>query len=406
MSLRTAAARVVLCLLLVLFAAPARARHFVDADGRRVPLPEEVGRVMAANPAGAVIVFVLNPSKLIGWPQPLTRRQRAYLPTRYARLPVVGPLAGPGGMPDAAALAAVATAQRPDLIVEMSLPSPGRAAIADRVEQQTGIPYIVLDADVEDASEMLRKLGTILGVDRRGRDLRNYVEHALSALRGKLLIRPADNRPRVYYGRGRDGLETGLASSLPMEDIAQAGAINVAAHLGPPGGLVRITPAELLDWDPAVIIAEDRSFYDALHRYRRWRSLSAVRNKRVYLAPADPFGWIDDPPGVNRVIGLYWLASIFYPDAVEQDLRSLVSDFYDKFYSVKLSGKQLEALVGRAEANPGETKRPVNVPLLGAEPTPIPGSPLNLPPGALPMHPPGRGGLPPLPPLPGGATRP
>jgi iron complex transport system substrate-binding protein len=393
MSLRTATARIILLLLLVLPAFSARAREFVDSDERRVVLPDHVARVMAANQAGAVIVFVLTPGKLIGWPHPLSRGQRAYLPAKYARLPVVGPL----GAPDPAGLAAVAARRHPDLIVEMSMPSPSRAAAADEVQRLTGTPYIVLDADINDASEMLRKLGTILGVDRHGRDLRNYVEHALSSLRGKLLIRPADQRPRVYYGRGRDGLETGLAQSLPIEDIEEAGAINVAARLGPPGGVVRVTPAQILAWNPDVVIAEDAGFYHALRRSRLWRRLRAVRNRRVYLEPRDPFGWIDDPPGVNRVIGLYWLASVLYPDAVEQDLRSLVGDFYDKFYNVKLGDKQLEALVRFAEANPGESKRPASVPLLGAEPPPTPGP---LTPGPLPMRPPGRGGLPNLPALP------
>ena len=404
MSPRTAAARVLLILLLALWAAPGRAGEFVDSTGRRVALPPQVARVMAADPAGAVIVFMLNPAKLIGWPHPLTRGQRAYLPAKYARLPVIGPL----GTGNAATLADAARRRHPDLIVAMSQASPEAAALADQVQRQTGIPYIVLDDGIENASELLRKLGTILGVDRRGRDLRNYVEHALSALRGKLLISPASSRPRIYYGRGPDGLETGLAGAPAVANLEQSGAVNVAAELGGPrGSMIRVTPEQILAWNPSVVIAENRRFYNALHRDRRWRSLAAVQKKRVYLAPDEPFGWIDDPQGVNRVIGLYWLASVLYPDAVEQDLRVLVREFYDKFYNVKLSDKQLEALVKLAEANPGESKRPADVPLLGAEPTPTPGQSPNPPPGMPPLRPPGRGGLPNLPgTAPGPATRP
>ena len=43
--------------------------------------------------------------------------------------------------------------------------------------------------------------------------------------------------------------------------------------------------------------------------------MRAVREKRVYLAPTAPFGWIDRPPSLNRVIGLKWLAGLFYPDS-------------------------------------------------------------------------------------------
>jgi len=179
-----------------------------------------------------------------------------------------------------------------------------------------------------------------------------------------------------------------------MATIDQAGVINVAASLGS-GQLTRVTREQIFAWDPAIIIAQQPSFYTALQRDRAWRGVAAVAKKRIYLAPADPFGWIDDPAGVNRVIGLPWLSALFYPDVYQEDLRASVREFYDKFYRIKLSDKQLEALVRRAEAQPGETRRPIDVPLLGAEPVPLPG-PSPVPQG----RPPGRGS--PLPsPLPG-----
>ena len=35
---------------------------------------------------------------------------------------------------------------------------------------------------------------------------------------------------------------------------------------------------------------------------------------RVHLSPKMPFGWVDFPPSVNRLIGLWWLAKILYPE--------------------------------------------------------------------------------------------
>ncbi len=107
----------------------------------------------------------------------------------------------------------------------------------------------------------------------------------------------------------------------------------------------------------------------------QWRGLAAVRSKRVYLAPADPFGWIDDPPGVNRAIGLYWLSNLFYPDLYQQDLRVNAREFYQLYYGVALTDRQLDAMIRPAEANPGETRRLANVPLFGAEPSPLPTTP-------------------------------
>jgi iron complex transport system substrate-binding protein len=370
----------------VLFAGTVRAAGFVDATERYVVVPDHVGRVMTANPPADVLVFVLAPEKLVGWSAVPSRGQRAYLPAKFARLPIVGGLI----RPNPADTVQLVARMRPDLIIESGPISAEAAARADWVQQQTGVPYIVLDNSIQTTPATLRTVGAMLGVGPRGDDLANYADNAIDSLRGRLLIASPTERPLVYYGRGPDGLETGLPGSQAMADIEQAGVINVAERLGR-SELTRVTREQIFAADPPIIIAEEQSFYDALLRSAGWRGLIAVANKRVYLAPADPFGWIDDPPGVNRIIGLYWLTSLFYPDQYQEDLRTNAREFYDKFYGVKLADRQLEALVRRAEARAGETRRQISVPLLGAEPVPFPNAAPNAP--ASGGRPPGRGGL-------------
>ncbi len=371
-------------LFLVLVAGSGRAAGFVDSAERYVVLPDRVGRVMTANPAADVLVFVLAPEKLLGWSAPLSGSQRAYIPAKFAQLPILG-----GAVrPNPAETVQVAARMRPDLIIEAGPVTPEAAARAEQVQQQSGVPYILLDNDIQTIPQTLRIIGALLGAAERGDDLAKYVDYAIDALRGRLLVAPADERPIVYYGRGPDGLETGLGRAQAMAAIDQAGVINVAARLGS-GELTRVTRDQVIDWDPAIIIAQQRSFYDSLLRSTAWRGLIAVASKRVYLAPADPFGWIDDPPGINRIIGLYWLTALFYPDQYQEDLRTNAREFYDKFYRIKLTDRQLEALVRPAEARAGETRR-LGVPLLGAEPVPFPNAAPNAP---LPSgRPPGRGG--------------
>ena len=381
MSFRLPAAPTALAFLL-LVAAPSRGADFIDSAERYVAVPDRIGRVMAADQAAAVLVFVLAPERLIGWSRPLSREQRAYIPAKIARLPVVGHLSGPNPTTAADAVARL----RPDLIIEAGIVSAEAAAHADAIQHQTGIPYIILDGSIQHAPDTLEAVGRMLGVAERAQDLAHYTRSAIDNLRGRLLITESTSRPLVYYGRGADGLETGLAGSQAMADIDQAGVINVAARLGG-GELARVTRDQIFAWKPAIIIAQQPGFYTALQRDRGWRGLSAVAKKRVYLAPADPFGWIDEPAGVNRIIGLAWLTALFYPDVYQEDLRANVREFYDKFYGVKLNDRQLEALIRRAEAQPGETRRPIDVPLLGAEPVPLPG-PSYVPQG----RPPGRGG--------------
>jgi len=351
-------------------------------------VPDRIARVMAADQSAAVLVFVLAPEKLVAWSRPLTRGQRGYIPARFARLPVAGQLNG--AIPTAAADAVARL--HPDLIIDTGPVSPEAGARADAIQQQTRTPYILLDGSIQHIPDALVTVGAMLGVAERGQDLATYTRRAIDGLRGRLLITESTSRPLVYYGRGADGLETGLAEAEAMAAIDQAGVINVAARLGS-GQLTRATREQIFQWNPAIIIAEQRSFYNALQRDRRWHGLTAVAQKRVYLAPAEPFGWIDDPPGVNRIIGLPWLTALFYPDVYQEDLRSNVREFYDNFYRIKLTDRQLETLVRPAEARTGETGGALNVPILGAEPVPLPGGP---PSGQMP-RPPGRGGANPYP---------
>src|SRR6266566_567153 len=361
MSLRSPAAvlAAVLFPVLAVFipAGPARSADFTDAAGRRVVLSAEIRRILPAEPNAEVLVFVLAPDKLValsGLPG-----RNALLP-RAPRLPILG--WRPRSIP--ASMAETARQLHPDLIVDAGAVTPDRAAFADQVMQQTGIPYILVDDSFPRMPTVLRSTGAMLGDSDRAIDLALFAEHAIAGLRGRLLIRPANVRPHVYYGRGPDGLTAVLPGSPAGEAIDEAGAINVAGPLGR-GAEVAISRDQLLGWDPEIIIAEERSFYTALQRNPAWRRLSAVRNKRVYLEPDNPFGWIEHPSGVNRLIGLYWLSSLFYADATQEDLRATTCDFYDKFYELKLTNAQLEAMVRPAGAPPPETRRPIEEPLIG-----------------------------------------
>ncbi|MDZ7840127.1 MAG: hypothetical protein U5R46_04775 [Gammaproteobacteria bacterium] len=97
--------------------------------------------------------------------------------------------------------------------------------------------------------------------------------------------------------------------------------------------------------NPDTIITWDRNFYDAVWSDAFWESITAVREGRVYLSPTAPFGWIDRPPCINRIIGLKWLASEFYPDRIRIDLRQTTREFYELFYHLELSDDRLDALI-------------------------------------------------------------
>jgi iron complex transport system substrate-binding protein len=73
--------------------------------------------------------------------------------------------------------------------------------------------------------------------------------------------------------------------------------------------------------------------------------VEAVRTGRVYLSPKLPFGWVDFQLSVNRLIGLWWLANIFYPNHFDEDIRALARDFYSRFYHVRPSDADIDRVL-------------------------------------------------------------
>ena len=139
--------------------------------------------------------------------------------------------------------------------------------------------------------------------------------------RGRCDARPraAGLRPRVYLARGSDGLQSGGPGSINAEIIARAGAVNVV-DTGEGRNLVDVTPGEVAAWAPDVILTLSPQFAADATASPEWRDLPAVAGGRLLLAPGSPFGSIDSPPSVNRLLGLRWLMHRLYPDAARGDL--------------------------------------------------------------------------------------
>lgn len=329
-------------------AAGAETRQFTDSAGRNVTVPAKIGRVYAAGPPASVMVFALAPDKLIGWTRALRDDERTFLPERYASLPELGRLTGRGNT----ANVEVVLKHKPDVIVDVGSVAATYSSLADRVQEQTRVPYILLDGTLANTAQAFRALGKLLEEEARAEVLAGYVEKNLSEIERKISAVPLEKRPRVYYGRGPDGLQTGLDGSINVEALKFLGARNVAADSGRLGGLVTVPLEQVLRWDPEVIVTVDPHFRAALLTDPRWASVSAVRSKRIHLSPHLPFGWFDFPPGPNRLIGLQWLAKALYPDLFDYDLRSRTAEFYRLFYHQGPTAEQLDFLFWEAAIKP------------------------------------------------------
>lgn len=318
---------------------PARGAETAPAKGLHVfgtlPPPDKVKRVFAAGAPAAVLVYALAPEKLMGWPWPLSDEARALLASGQRALPMLGRLAGRGSTLPLEKLVIL----KPDIIVDAGTVDATYLSTAERVHRQTGIPYVLVDGRLADSARQLRDCGRLLDAAARGERLARYAESTLLACRD---LR-AENRARVYLARGADGLETPLSGSVNGECIEAACAVNAAVG---GGGLARVSREQLLAWAPDAIVTQYAEFFAFAQQDAFWQRLPAVKAGRLFLAPSLPFGWLDGPPGVNRLMGVRWLLERLNPTAARTDWIGQAQAFHRLFYGHVPSRGELERMAG------------------------------------------------------------
>jgi iron complex transport system substrate-binding protein len=317
----------------------AHAATVTDDGGRSVAIPDKIERVFAAGPPASILLYTFAPELLLGWTRRPAPAECAFLGAGACDKAEVGRLTGRGNTTNLEVLLSL----KPDLILDVGTINDTYISLANRVQQQTGIPYALLDGRFTAVAATYRKLGELTHRQSQAEAFAKYADETIATIKGRIDKIAQDKRPRVYYARGPRGLETGLGGSINVETIEFLGARNVAGERK--GGMATVSVEQVLAWNPDVIITIEPAFAAAVRTDAVWAPINAVHDGRVYLSPRLPFGWVDFPPSVNRLIGLWWLAKVLYPDQFPEDLRPLTRAFYKQFYHTDLTDAQLDRVL-------------------------------------------------------------
>jgi iron complex transport system substrate-binding protein len=142
-----------LALVTVLAFAPlAQARMFTDSAGRKVEVPDRIERIMTAGPPASVLIYTLAPGKLVGWVRKPSEKEKAFLIPAAQSLPTYGRLTGKGGTANMEAVLAA----KPDIIIDVGTINVTYISLADKVQKQTGIPYVLIDGSFVKTAETFR----------------------------------------------------------------------------------------------------------------------------------------------------------------------------------------------------------------------------------------------------------
>ena len=319
-------------------------REFTDSLGRTVLLPEKLKGLAMSGPMTQIYVFPLCPELLVGFSTAFSEDAEKYIPEEYLGLPELGQLYGGKGTINTEALLAAA----PDVVVDVGEPKDGMAEELDELTEQTGIPFVHVNATVATSPEAYRMLGELIGSSEKAEKLASWCEMTLSRVDACMEKVDADGaRKDLVYCLGPKGLNV-LADGSYHAQILGLCAKN-AARLESPvphGDGNEIDMEQLILWDPEVILFQHNSVYGSVGNDSTWRELRAVKNGQYYEIPCGPYGWISSPPAVQCCLGMLWLTDLLYPEYTDCDLRAEVTEYYKLFYGYELSDADYARLVG------------------------------------------------------------
>ena len=316
----------------------ATCRDFTDMAGRTVNIPDRAQRVYSPAPPGGLMLYTLNPGVLCtftNYPGSAVVG-RDLLDPRVRTLPNIGFLSGEGAMASLENLMRV----DPDLIIMFpkNRYETENFAVQNRVIaalDKLNVPYVYAYAeDLRDYPAAYETFAEALGIPERGQILAAYIRDALADAERVTAKIPAEQRPKVYYAAGPDGLSTTSGENSHGIILKLAGDVGVYRgpdNPGTPAPHVKIPLEQVIAYEPDVMFVSNSVFYQSLTDNSAWRQVKAVREGRVYLVPRDPWNWFDNPPSFMAAIGLKWTLNLLYPEEYPLDIVDEAVKFYRLF---------------------------------------------------------------------------
>jgi len=315
---------------------------YTDDTGRTVKVPSHITRIAVTGPMSQIFVFALAPDYLVGISNAWDAGAEAYFDAKYFNLPVLGQLYGGKGELNLETLLAA----DPQIVLDIGESKEGAADDLTKLSEQTGIPFLHIDADSESFGQAFLKLGDLLGLEKAAKELSDYCDEVY-ALASNLGTELGENQKTILYLLGDNGQNV-IARGSYHGEILDLVTENRAVLDNPSSkGTGNETDMEqLLLWDPDFIIFSYDSIGDTVSENPIWNQLTAIQNRCYAVAPYGPYNWMGFPPSVQRYLGILWMIQTIYPEQADFDLYTEVNRYFGLFYHCQLTQEQFGNIVG------------------------------------------------------------
>ncbi len=323
--------------------AEAATREFTDSTGRTVTVPNEVTRVAVSGPLTQIYAIPLVGDLMVGVSNYIAEDIEKYLPDYISTLPELGQLYGGGAELDLEAILAA----DPDVVIDIGDSKDGIAEDMDSLSEQTGIPFVHIDATVQTSPDAYRMLGELVGREAEAEEIATWLEDLYTMMTDMMARVDADGaRKTALYCLGDKGLNVIAEGSYHAETFNMM-TDNLAdlPEVVSNGNGNEVDMEQILVWNPEVIIFAPDSVYETVADDATWQQLQAISSGNYYKTPYGPYGWLSSPPSAQRYLGMLWLGALLYPEYCEYDLQGMVTEYYSLFYQCDLTQEMYDELM-------------------------------------------------------------
>ena len=180
-----------------------------------------------------------------------------------------------------------------------------------------------------------------LGQPERATQINGWRNAVRAKVQAQVANIPAAQRQQVMYlSRYKTGMAAAGQSGNFHDDVRIAGGRNVNESKA---SAPTINIEQILLWNPDVIVLsnfEHDLTPQKIYSNPMLSSVAAVRNQRVYKAPAGGYYW--DAPSQDSPLYWMWLAKVMYPQQVQLDMRAEIREAYQMLYGFAITEAQID----------------------------------------------------------------
>ena len=319
-------------------------RVFTDSCGREVTVPADIQKIAVSGPLAQMVVFAIAPDKMVGVANAWDESAKAYFDAKYLELPLLGQLYGGKGELNLETLLAA----EPDVVIDVGEPKDSMAEDLDALQEQTGIPFVHIDAYLASMDDTYAMLGDLLAMPNEAQGLADYCRYAYDKVKA---IADSVEKVNLLYVTGEEGLNVIAKGSYHAEVIDMlCNNLAVVDEPSSKGTGNEVDMEQILNWNPDAVIFAPGSIYSTVADNENWQTIPAIKDGRYYEVPMGPYNWMGFPPSVQRILGMQWMAKVLYPDAADYDMYETTQTYFQLFYHCDLTAEQYAALTAHSLA--------------------------------------------------------